>query len=73
VSLLFLAGVFEFGEGLLRALNAHGEGAYSVCQVWGGWLFLQLLLRGLAYMMHSIDTDSESLNGMIRKLPIERH
>ncbi|KWT15103.1 hypothetical protein AL042_18505 [Pseudomonas amygdali pv. aesculi] len=27
-SLLFLAGIFEFGEGLLHARNAHGEGGW---------------------------------------------
>ncbi|WP_218962286.1 hypothetical protein, partial [Pseudomonas syringae] len=25
---LFLAGIFEFGEGLLHARNAHGEGGW---------------------------------------------
>ncbi|KWS14425.1 hypothetical protein AL065_28985 [Pseudomonas amygdali pv. ulmi] len=27
-SLLFLAGIFEFGEGFLHARNAHGEGGW---------------------------------------------
>lgn len=48
-SLLFLAGVFEFGEGLLHVRNkAHGEGAGwgAQCAKGGdGWLFLQRLLK----------------------------
>ena len=47
-SLLFLAGVFEFGEGLLHARNkAHGKDGWlkvlSVPRVGDGWLFLQRL------------------------------
>ncbi|WP_218962276.1 hypothetical protein, partial [Pseudomonas syringae] len=60
----FLAGIFEFGEGLLHARNAHGE---------GGWLKeLSVPRVGTVgyFCSASLAVDRANLNRLAKRLGI---